>query len=130
MKTLTVRNGNEGVLTTRPKFRSAAPITKCYLLPQRIGATMAAVLAHRLRCLDVTVTILCRGRNADAVRPMEVLYLNTYRGTGIVVTATGPDSKEAIEVFEQTLAEPWYGEEATAHHAHRTFDLHPTGTCG
>jgi len=129
MTTTAARNSvkSPAVAETRPE--TDRPLTKSYLVPHRIGATMAAVLAHRLRYLDAAVTVLCRGRTADAGNPVQVLYLDAYRGTGIVVTATGPDSEKAIAVFEQALAEPWYVEQPETDIAPPPFGLRPTGTC-
>ena len=109
---------------------AAGSLMKGFLLTCRIGATMAAVLAHRLRYLDATMTILCRGRKANAANPIELLYLDAYRGCGIVANATGPDSEEAIEVLRQALAEPWYADKPEIGRTPRMVGLRPTGTCG
>ncbi|WP_328820826.1 HPr family phosphocarrier protein [Nocardioides sp. AX2bis] len=84
-------------------------VTLTLVNPSGLHARPAARLATVLGRLDAEVVVAANGREADGASSLELLTLGTGQGTGITVSATGPDAQRAVDAA-RVLVEEGFGE--------------------
>jgi len=72
--------------------------------PQGMHARPAAAIARTVRQFSSEVRVHRRGRVADASSMLELMVLGVPHGTGLLLTAEGPDAEEALNALEELFA--------------------------
>ena len=84
-------------------------------LRQGLHARPAALLAHRAKPFDATVTLAAHGRSANARSVVEVMALGVRRGDEVTVRASGKDAPQAVAGVIAGIEEAMKTESAAAH---------------
>ena len=86
--------------------------TFSYTITDEVGiharpAGLLAKKAKEMKGADVTVTVSCNGKSADATKLMAIMGMGVKQGDTVTVTCEGADEDKASEAlkafFEETL---------------------------